>query len=95
MVRRTRRHIKDARFEDEQEFDNRLVKLPKIKVTFDNNQLRTSGKVFIENSIKFDKKLEDMRIDLSLNGYVSERKYLSKDRDWYIYELYSLIHKTD
>ncbi|MBF2593627.1 FtsK/SpoIIIE domain-containing protein [Listeria welshimeri] len=90
MVKRIRRHIKDARFEDEREFDNRLVKLPKIKITFDNNKLRTSGKVLIENSIKFDKKLEDMRIDSSLKGYVSERKYLSNDRDWYIYEFYSI-----
>ncbi|MFB4473022.1 helicase HerA domain-containing protein [Oceanobacillus caeni] len=90
MTKRIRRHIKDARFEDEREFDNRLVTLPKIKITFDDNRTRQSGKVFINNTIKFDKKLEDMRIDSALKGYVSERKYLSKDRDWYIYEFYSV-----
>jgi len=90
MVKRIRRHIKDARFEDEREFDNRLVKLPKVKIEFDDNQARKSGKVFIQNSIKFDKKLEDMRIDAALDGYVSERQYLSKDRKWYIYEFYDI-----
>ncbi|WP_245732859.1 hypothetical protein [Salinibacillus kushneri] len=90
MTKRIRRHIKDARFEDEREFDNRLVTLPTIKITFDDNRTRKSGKVFINNTIKFDKKLEAMRIDSALKGYVSERKYLSKDRDWYIYEFYSV-----
>ncbi|WP_303984684.1 FtsK/SpoIIIE domain-containing protein [Niallia circulans] len=90
MIKRIRRHIKDARFEDEREFDNRLVMLPRIEIEFDDNRKRKSGKVFIQNSIKFDKKLEDMRIDSALNGYVSERKYLSKDRDFYIYEFYSV-----
>lgn len=90
MIKRIRRHVKDARFEDEREFDNRLVKLPIIKIEFDDNRARKSGKVFIQNSIKFDKKLEDMRIDAALEGYVSERQYLSKDRNWYIYEFYAV-----
>lgn len=90
IVKRLRRQIKDARFEDEREFDNRLVTLPKIKIVFDDNRIRTSGKVLIRNSIKFDKKLEDMRIDSALKGYVSERQYLSQDRNFYVYEFYSL-----
>ncbi|GAQ18474.1 cell division protein FtsK [Oceanobacillus picturae] len=90
MIKRIRRHVKDARFEDEREFDNRLVRLPIIKIEFDDNRARKSGKVFIQNSIKFDKKLEDMRIDSALEGYVSERQYLSKDRNWYIYEFYAV-----
>lgn len=90
IVKRLRRQIKDARFEDEREFDNRLVTLPKIKIVFDDNRIRTSGKVLIRNSIKFDKKLEDVRIDSALKGYVSERQYLSQDRNFYVYEFYSL-----
>ena len=90
LIKRMRRHLKDARFEDEREFDNCLVRLPKIKIEFDDNRARKSGKVFIQNSIKFDKKLEDMRIDAALEGYVSERQYLSKDRNWYIYEFYAV-----
>ncbi|MDA5328269.1 FtsK/SpoIIIE domain-containing protein [Enterococcus lactis] len=90
LIKRMRRNLKDARFEDEREFDNCLVRLPKIKIEFDDNHARKSGKVFIQNSIKFDKKLEDMRIDAALEGYVSERQYLSKDRNWYIYEFYAV-----
>lgn len=90
MIKRLRRHIKDARFEDEREFDNRLVRLPNIKIEFDDKRNRKSGKVLIQNSIKFDKKLEDMRIDSALNGYVCERQYLSRDRNFYIYEFYAV-----
>lgn len=89
-IKRLRRQIKDARFEDEREFDHHLVILPKIKIKFDDNQSRTSGKVFIKNSIEFDSKLEDMRIDSALNRYVSERQYLSQDRNWYVYEFYAV-----
>ncbi|PAF20323.1 cell division protein FtsK [Terribacillus saccharophilus] len=89
LVKRIRRHIKDARFEDERELDNRFVILPKINIIFDDNRTRKSGKIFIRNSIKFDKKLESMRIDSALSGYVCERNYLSTDRDYYIFEFYS------
>ena len=63
MTRRLRIHIKDARFEDEREFDTRLVMLPKIKIIFDCNRSRISRKTLIRNSIKFDQKLKKMRID--------------------------------
>src|SRR5699024_3873253 len=45
ITKRLRRQIKDARFEDEREFDNRLVRLPKIKIAFNDNRKRTTGKV--------------------------------------------------
>lgn len=90
LIRRLRREIKDAYFQSEYEFANHLVILPKIKIIFDNNYFRTSGKVFIKSSIKFDSKLEDLRIDSALKGYVSERQYLSQDRNWYIYEFIDL-----
>ncbi|WP_211220876.1 FtsK/SpoIIIE domain-containing protein [Jeotgalicoccus marinus] len=90
MTRRLRKHIKDARFEDEHEFDNHLVKLPKIKILFDSNHSRATGRILIKNSIKFDKKLENIRIDSALNGYVCERSYLTHDRDWYVFEFYSI-----
>src|SRR5690625_1127231 len=90
MIRRLRRHIKDARFEDEREYDNRLVRLPKIKIEFDCNRSRTTGKVLIKNSIKFDKKLENMRIDSALNDYVCERNYASNDKNWYKFEFYAV-----
>src|SRR5690625_225370 len=73
MIRKIRRQIKDARFESENEFNNQTVKLPKIKIAFDCNKPRTSGEILIKNSIKFDEKLEKMRIDSALNEYVCER----------------------
>lgn len=90
MIRQIRKQIKDARFEDENELNKSVTKLPRIKVLFDNNKTRISGQIHIKNSIKFDKKLENIRIDAALNGYLSERKYLSKDRNWYVYEFYSI-----
>ncbi|MCY7621372.1 MULTISPECIES: FtsK/SpoIIIE domain-containing protein [Bacillus] len=90
IVKRLRRQIKDARFEGEHEFNNQLVKLPKIKIEFENSHSRMTGKVFIQNSIRFDRKLEDIRIDSALKGYVSERQYLSQDRKWYVYEFYAV-----
>lgn len=90
ITRNIRKYIKDANFKSDDEFDNRLIILPKIKILFDDNNSRVSGKVFIQNTIKFDKKLEKMRIDSALKGYISERQYLSKDRKWYIYEFYSV-----
>src|SRR5699024_4498256 len=91
ITKRLRRQIKDARFEDEREFDNRLVRLPKIKIVFNDNRKRTTGKVLIQNSIQFDKKLEDMSIDDALKGYVSEQQYLSQDHNWYVYDIYTIV----
>src|SRR5699024_11377925 len=90
IKKRLRRQKKKARIEDEREFDKRLVRLPKIKIVSNDNRKRTTGKVLIQNSIQFDKKLEDMRIDAALKGYVSEQQYLSQDRNWYVYEIYSI-----
>lgn len=89
VVKRIRKYLLEAKFEIKNEFDTALVKLPKIKIKFDDNRTRKSGEILIQNSIKFDKKLEDLRIDSALKGYLSERQYLSQDRNWYIFEFYS------
>ena len=90
MIKQIRKHLLNASFEIKYEFDTAIVKLPKIKVEFDCTQSRKSGKIYIQNSIKFDKKLENMRVDSALDGYVSERQYQSKNRKWYIYEFYDV-----
>lgn len=56
------------------------LKLPKIKLTIDNNGLL----VKIANSIKFDSKLEQIDISASLGGYVVEDRYFSNNKDWLI-----------
>lgn len=90
MIRRIRKHIKEAKFEEESNIDKRFINLPKIKIVFDSRKTRKSGKVCIKNSVKLDRKLEDIRLDSALNNYVIERRYLSNDRNWYMYEFYSL-----
>ncbi|EXJ23867.1 hypothetical protein ADIAL_0659 [Alkalibacterium sp. AK22] len=87
-IRKIRKHLLRANFDIRNEFDTTIVKLPKIIIQFDNKK-RNTGNIYIQNSIKFDKKLEDMRIDSALDGYVCERQYLSQDRNWYIYSFYN------
>lgn len=41
----------------------------------------------IENSVKFDKRLDDVDVSSALKGFVVERTYQSDDRDWYVFEL--------
>lgn len=82
-----RKQIKDARFENEKEF-NGIVRLPKIKITFDNRSLKT-GKIFIRSSIQYDQRLEKLRLDSALQNFIVERQYLSDDRNWYVYEFIS------
>lgn len=69
-----------------------IAELPKIKILFDNDAF---GKIYIENSIRFDKSFEDLRLSSSLNKYVVENYYVSKDSNWYIYYFYdsSLIRQ--
>src|SRR5699024_12389514 len=55
ITKRLRRQIKDARFEDKREFDNRMVSIPKIKIVFIDNRKRTTVKVLIQNSIQYAK----------------------------------------
>ena len=45
----------------------------------------------VENSIRFDKKLDGVDVSSALRGYVLERSYQSDDRDWYIYELIDAV----
>lgn len=60
--------------------------LPKIVLVFENEN---TGKIYIENSIRFDRKLEDLRLSSALNNYVIENYYLSTDSNWYIYHFYN------
>lgn len=89
IIKNLRKHLLQASFQDSY-FKKRYITLPKIKVQFDNNKIRSTGKIMIQNSIQFDQKLEDLRIDSAIKQYVCERQYLSANRNWYIYEFYSV-----
>lgn len=89
IIKSIRRQILNAGY-DETNLNRRIVKLPKIKINFNNNKVRNAGSILIENSIRFDQKLENMRIDSAIKNYVCERQYLSENRNWYVYEFYSI-----
>lgn len=63
-----------------------LAKLPWIFIEFDDDFER--GRVYVENKIKFDKKLESLKITSALKNYVVEQVYLSNDENYYLYDLY-------
>lgn len=89
IIKNLRKHLLIASFQDSY-FKKRYITLPKIKIQFDNKKVRNAGKIMIQNSLQFDQKLEDLRIDSAIKHYVSERQYLSSDRNWYVYEFYSV-----
>lgn len=59
--------------------------LPLIKLSFSKNLM--TGTLKIENSVKFNHKLDDLDFSAALGNYKVERHYISKDSNWYIYEL--------
>lgn len=59
--------------------------LPKIYLDFSEDG--SSATLIIENSIRFQKRLEDIDVSSALAGYVLERSYLTDDRNWLVYEL--------
>src|SRR5699024_10032993 len=88
IIKNIRKHLSQASFQ-ESHLKRRYITLPKIKIEFDDKKVRNTGKIVIQNSIQFDQKLENLRIDSAIKQYVCERQYLSADRNWYTYEFYS------
>ena len=59
--------------------------LPKILIERANGAKEVQ--VRIENSIRFDKRLDDVDISSAVRGFVLERAYLTDDRSWYVFEM--------
>lgn len=86
LIRKVRKSLKDAGYYTEGIFFNEKVCiLPKVKILFDDLSLG-SGKVLIENRIKFDKRLEDVSISSALKKYIVQQQYISDDANFYVYE---------
>jgi hypothetical protein len=72
--------------------------LPRIRIEIARDGL--SVKVRVENSIRFDKRLEDVDLSSAINGYVLERAYLADDRSERVFELvdaskdFSMVFET-
>lgn len=76
------RQLRDAGFGIERFW---LLELPKVEISF-NDDLMT-GVLKIQNSVKFNKRLDELDFSAALKNYKIERHYLSRDSNWYIYEL--------
>ena len=57
--------------------ETRFVKVPKIKIEL-NDDLKT-GKIEIENSIKYSEKLKNLDVSAALKNFISEEQYFTKD----------------
>ncbi len=77
-----RRQLQDAGFGVNRMW---LLALPKVELTFSDNQL--TGILKIQNSVKFNKRLDDIDFSAALENYKIERHYISRDANWYVYEL--------
>lgn len=61
------------------------VSLPKIKLSFQKDF--SSAALRVQNTLKFDKRLDDMVLSAALGKFVVETHYQSNDANEYIYEL--------
>jgi hypothetical protein len=62
-----------------------IIELPRIKLRFDDSL--STGILKIRNSLKFERKLDNLVISSALGKYVVESHYISDDANWHIYEL--------
>lgn len=85
LLRKVRRSLKDSGYYVEENFRaERVAVLPVIRIKLDRGML--SGKVYIQNHVKFDKKLEDVKLSSCLGRFIVSQQYCSDDGNWYIYE---------
>lgn len=61
------------------------IEVPKIKLTFSKDL--SLGELRIRNTLKHDKKLDDVVMSSALGKFVVERHYQTDDGNYYIYEL--------
>lgn len=66
-------------------FNKQIAQLPKIKLKLSTDL--SNGKLLIEN-IHIEKDLSRINISFALDKYVVERSYLSKNENYYIFEIY-------
>ncbi len=64
---------------------NNYIEVPEIKIYFSKDL--SAGKLLVENSLKFEDKLNNKIISSALGRYVVEKNYLSNDENYYVYEI--------
>ncbi|WP_432740157.1 hypothetical protein ABLV91_09025 [Staphylococcus equorum] len=65
--------------------NKKIAQLPRIKINFEKGL--SIGKLYIEN-IHMEKDLSKSNISIALKNYVVERRYLSRNEKFYIFEIY-------
>ena len=86
LMNKIRRSLKDAGYYVEQNLRGEKVAiLPKIQIEMEVGMM--SGKVCIENHVKYDKRLEDVKLSSALGKYIVAQQYCSDDGNRYVYEI--------
>ena len=86
LMHKIRQSLKDAGYYVEQNFrGEKVAVLPKIQIEMEANMM--SGKVYIENHLKLDKRLEDVKLSSALGRYIVAQQYCSDDGNRYVYEV--------
>ena len=62
-----------------------FLELPKIQLSLSGDL--KSGSLRIRNTLKFDKKLDDVVMSAALDKFIVERHYVTDDGNYYVYEL--------
>lgn len=85
LMNKIRRALKDAGYYVERNFRaEKVAVLPKIRIEIDADML--SGKVYVKNHVKYDKRLEDVQLSSALGRFIVSQQYCSDDGNWYTYE---------
>ena len=85
MVLKIRKMFLDSNYFVNRVYFGRTISEPlkiKLEITDDNIAI-----LHIKNHLKFDTKLDGARISSALGDYIVETDYISKDNNYYIYEL--------
>lgn len=76
------RQLRDAGFGIERLW---FLELPKVELSFSDDLM--TGILKVQNSVKFNKQLDDIDFSAALQNYKIERHYISRDANWYVYEM--------
>lgn len=82
LINRLEKQMLDAGFGIERNFH---VSLPKIKVSFAKDFM--TGVLKIQNTLKYDKRLDDVVMSSALGRYIVECHHQADDANHYVYEL--------
>ena len=86
LERNIRKQLIDSGYYIENKSLNYLA-IPNVIIELDEDMIK--GQIMIENSIRFDKKLEDLRLSASTPNYIVTQQFLDKNGKYYIYSIVS------